>query len=240
MSFRMTKTTVPAGLAEELTPSSWCHSRGKRGLDVVLATACLVASLPLLLVAAVLVKATSRGPILFRHQRTGLKGKAFQLLKFRTMYHQSAGPNVTRAGDSRITPVGRFLRRTKLDELPQFLNVLKGEMSVIGPRPDAPQFWATSLETDKRVLQLLPGVTGAATLTFHDEEKLLGQVPAQELQEFYINTLMPEKARRDLAYAARASLRRDLQILWRTFLRLIPHFSPRPLSFAERFHDLSR
>jgi lipopolysaccharide/colanic/teichoic acid biosynthesis glycosyltransferase len=132
------------------------------------------------------------------------------------------GPGLTRDGDARITRIGRWLRKWKLDELPQLFNVLKGEMSLVGPRPDLEEFWSRASLEDRRILELTPGVTGAASLAFSDEERLLAQVPAEQLTSYYLQDLLPRKARLDREYAARATFRSDCGILLRTvFLPLI-------------------
>jgi lipopolysaccharide/colanic/teichoic acid biosynthesis glycosyltransferase len=171
------------------------------------------------LIAAV-VTVTSRGPVLFRQKRVGENGRAIQLLKFRTMSHNGndSGPGVTRRGDPRITPVGRFLRRCKLDELPQLLNVLRGDMSLVGPRPDLPEFHQALAPEYRPLLALRPGLTGSATLQFRNEEQLLAAVPEEEFIRHYVDTVLPQKAQLDLAYAERATFLSDLDILWRTLL----------------------
>src|SRR5690242_8541725 len=164
-------------------PSRWCNSREKRLLDILIATVALVVTAPLMLLIALAIRATSPGPVLFRQRRSGLKGNPFQLLKFRTMQltAEKSGPGITRAGDARITPVGTFLRKWKADELPQLLNVLRGEMSIVGPRPDLEQYWREATEAERQVLALKPGLTGAATLAFCNEEYYLANVPQSEL-----------------------------------------------------------
>src|SRR2546430_1364095 len=148
----------------------------------------LLIALPPMLVIALFVAAGSRGPILFRQRRNGRNGKPFQILKFRTMYNENAGPALTRAGDQRITPVGRYLRCLKLDELPQLINVLRGEMSMVGPRPDLPEIWNQASATERQIVALRPGLTGAASLAFHEEERILAQAPAGRLTDFYLKS----------------------------------------------------
>jgi lipopolysaccharide/colanic/teichoic acid biosynthesis glycosyltransferase len=133
----------PPHSAFQQQPSPWCNSRRKRLLDIVVATLAVVGTAPFMLLIALAIRATSPGPVFFRQWRSGLKGHPFQLLKFRTMQvaAEQSGPRVTRAGDARMTRVGRWLRKWKADELPQLLNVLRGEMSIVGPRPDLEQYW---------------------------------------------------------------------------------------------------
>ena len=132
------------------------------------------------------------------------------------------GPGLTRDGDARVTRIGRWLRKRKLDELPQLFNVLKGEMSLVGPRPDLEEFWSKASLQDRQILELTPGVTGAASLAFCDEERLLAQVSVEQLTSFYLHEVLPQKARLDSEYAARATFRSDCGILLRTvFLPLL-------------------
>ena len=191
-------------------------------LDLFFASLAILPCLPLMALISVVVALTSRGPVLFRQTRMGKNGRSFQLLKFRTMLHnpKDSGPGVTRSGDTRITPVGKFLRGCKLDELPQLLNVLRGDMSLVGPRPDLPEFLLALAAEHRGLIALKPGVTGWATLQFRNEEELLASVPKEQLLSYYTETVLPLKAQLDLTYAQRASLRSDLGILWRTLLVL--------------------
>ncbi|HEX4064667.1 MAG TPA: sugar transferase [Acidobacteriaceae bacterium] len=189
---------------------AWITSKRRRCLDFTAAAVGLVLTSPLLLVLATLVRVTCGRPILFRQGRMGRDGAEFTLYKFRSMcVAESCGPPITVNGDSRITPLGAFLRRYKLDELPQLWNVLKGEMSLVGPRPKLPHH--EGLE-----LRCRPGITGAATLTFRREEELLAIVPAHDLETFYEEVVKPSKAQLDLEYLQKATLRSDLQLLWAT------------------------
>jgi lipopolysaccharide/colanic/teichoic acid biosynthesis glycosyltransferase len=130
------------------------------------------------------------------------------------------GPLVTQGGDSRVTPLGRWLRRWKLDELPQLLNVLRGDMSLVGPRPDVPEFLSELSPEHQHLLSLTPGVTGWATLQLRNEEGFLAGVPQNDLSGFYVHQLLPRKAGLDLEYAARASFRSDLEVLANTLLMI--------------------
>jgi lipopolysaccharide/colanic/teichoic acid biosynthesis glycosyltransferase len=203
---------------QQQTASPWCSSRSKRMMDIILAIPSLVLTAPLMLLIALGIRSTSRGPVLFRQWRWGLNEGQFQLLKFRTMEYRSAesGPGVTRRGDLRVTRLGTWLRRWKLDELPQFINVLRGEMSIVGPRPDLEDFWRQATEVERHVLAVKPGLTGAATLAFRNEEELLAHVPESELVGFYVRDLLPRKARLDCEYAAQADFLSDCRIVLNT------------------------
>jgi lipopolysaccharide/colanic/teichoic acid biosynthesis glycosyltransferase len=202
--------------ATELKPSWWCHSTVKAVLDVTVASIGLLIALPMMLSIALLIAVTSRGPVLFRQWRCGRNGQLFELLKFRTMLHDSDGPRLTRADDCRITSVGRPLRRWKLDELPQLINVISGKMSLVGPRPDLPEIWNLAGEVERKALALKPGLTGAASLAFRDEEDVLAQAPAGKLTDFYLNSVLPKKTKLDIEYAAIANPWNDFMILLQT------------------------
>jgi lipopolysaccharide/colanic/teichoic acid biosynthesis glycosyltransferase len=185
----------------------------KRSMDVVVSGVGLVLLAPAMVLIALLVRATSPGPALFRHRRVGRGGVEFEVLKFRSMrhVHRPVGPQVTAADDPRITVVGRFLRRFKLDELPQLWNVLKGEMSLVGPRPDVRGYADRLSGSDARILMFRPGITGPATLYFRDEERLL--VDIRDRQDHYDHIVYPLKVRIDLENLEPWSLKRDLAYL---------------------------
>ena len=215
--------------------SPWCVSKQKRWFD--LGSGCLLLALasPAMLVTALLVRASSRGPILFRQFRVGQGGKNFTLLKFRTMVDRRPEPGlaVTRRGDPRVTFVGRFLRKFKLDELPQLVNIVRGDMSLVGPRPDVPEYYGLLAPELQPVLLLRPGATGAATLRFRDEEVLLAQVPQAELLHFYTRSLLPRKIGMDLKYARHATFFTDLGLLFRTLTAIFVH----PTRGEKQSHD---
>lgn len=196
--------------------SNWCLSHKKRCMDIVASALGLILLLPAICVIALAIAIHSGKPVFFQQKRLGRNGRDFHLLKFRTMVTAKNGPGLTRDGDARVTRIGRWLRKRKLDELPQLFNVLKGEMSLVGPRPDLEEFWSQASLDDRRILELKPGVTGAASLAFCDEERLLAQVPAEQLASFYIQEVLPQKARLDSEYAARATFRSDCGILLQT------------------------
>ncbi|MBI2861570.1 MAG: sugar transferase [Chloroflexi bacterium] len=201
-------------------------SKGKRALDLILATIGLLVTSPLWAAIALAIKLTSPGPILYRGIRSGRGGVPFTILKFRTMVIDAAqlGPPLTTKNDPRVTAVGRILRRSKLDELPQLINVLRGEMSLVGPRPEAPQYVAFYSPEERRVLDLCPGITGLAQLLYRDEEQFL---PGSDTSRYYVSTLLPQKLALDLEYMRRRSLTLDLRILGETFLALVGWPLPR-------------
>jgi len=179
---------------------------------------------PLMLVVALAVKLTSPGPVLFKQRRPGRNGCEFSILKFRTMVAdaQQVGPVLTRALDPRITSFGRFMRKWKLDELPQLFNVIRGEMSFVGPRPQPTKLWnEPSIAQDAAmVLSVRPGITSETTLVFRNEERVLAPLSPDEVEEVYLHTLMPLKLKMEVQYLRRATFLNDLQILLRTFGRV--------------------
>ena len=203
----------------ELT--SWNTSAGKRLLDAAGATVLLVVLSPLMCLLALLIKLSSAGTVFYRQRRVGQRGREFQLLKFRSMAPARPGLPLTRAGDPRITRVGRFLRKWKLDELPQLFNVVRGDMSFVGPRPAVAEYINRLNGPQKQILQLRPGLTGSATLRYRNEEALLAQVPEAELASYYCSQVLPHKVSLDLEYARRASLASDIVILLQTACAIV-------------------
>lgn len=217
------KNPTLTGVAEERTVSEaspWAKCPLRRLLDCSAAGIALVVFSPLMVAAAGLVRLGSRGPVFFRQRRMGRNGREFILYKFRSMYQDGGGnSSITVSGDCRITPVGSFLRRYKLDELPQFWNVLRGEMSLVGPRPKLPHHEALHMTCR-------PGITGAATLAFRNEEELLSEVPEDDLEAFYESFIKPAKARLDLDYMRTATLWGDVKILWKTATACLASSAP--------------
>ena len=192
----------------------------KRTFDLVVSAIGLLVLSPVLGVVAIAIKLTDGGAIFFRQRRIGLGGVPFKILKFRTMVMnaEARGASVTKAGDSRITPIGRVLRGTKLDELPQLWNVLKGEMSFVGPRPEVPKFVERYTPAQLELLQFKPGITDWAKLLFRNEEELLRE--AEDPIDFYVQHCIPKKFSLNMQYAERANVFRDLWIIVQT---LLPH-----------------
>ncbi|SFM31680.1 sugar transferase [Variovorax sp. OV329] len=195
----------------------------KRCFDLTLACGALLVLAPVMLLAALWIKMDSRGPVLFRQDRVGLNGRLFAILKFRTMVADSepARPSgITVGADPRITRAGSLLRKYKLDELPQFINVLRGDMSVVGPRPEVPQYVATyPPETRDQVLSVRPGITDLASIAYRNESELLGS--AENPEAFYVQEILPKKLDFCLQYVATRSLWLDMTIIWRTVLVIL-------------------
>jgi lipopolysaccharide/colanic/teichoic acid biosynthesis glycosyltransferase len=194
-------------------------SRSKRALDVVLSTLSVLVLLPVLLLIAVVLK-LSGSEVIYRAPRVGRDGQPFKMFKFATMTGAS-GPRVTSEGDPRITPVGRWLRTTKLNELPQIFNVIKGEMSLVGPRPEDPYYTALYSARHRRVLAVRPGITSLAYLRFGDEQAFIERAQPSNVEAYYLQELLPEKLDIELGYVTNWSMREDLRILFGTARRLL-------------------
>jgi lipopolysaccharide/colanic/teichoic acid biosynthesis glycosyltransferase len=192
----------------------------KRAMDGFLAGLGLVLTAPVLLGIAIAVWVRSGSPVFYVATRAGLHGRPFALYKFRTMaaVDASDGPAVTIKGDPRITPVGRFLRRHKLDELPQLFNVVRGDMSLVGPRPEDPRYVALYTPAQRQVLDIKPGVTSLASVRYRREEELL-QGP--EWESRYLREIVPAKLRMEIGYADTRSLLNDLRVLVQTVTTLL-------------------
>lgn len=193
----------------------------KRLMDVLCATACLVVLCPLLAVVALAIWLDDRGPVIYRGQRVGRNGRPFFILKFRTMAAgagQTRTSEITLRDDPRVTRVGRLLRVTKLDELPQLVNVVRGEMSLVGPRPEVPHYVAFYSAEQRAVLAVRPGITGPSQLRFRHEEALLD---GHDPDWYYRSVLMPAKLALDLDYARHRSLGGDLKLVALTALAML-------------------
>jgi lipopolysaccharide/colanic/teichoic acid biosynthesis glycosyltransferase len=189
----------------------------KRLIDVVFSAVALVLLTPLLLLLALWIQLDSPGPALFRQERVGRGGRLFRIRKLRTMVHDPshAGPGITVGCDERITRAGHFLRRTKLDELPQLLDVLQGHMSLVGPRPELPQYVALyPAAVRDKVLSVRPGITDLASIEYRQESELLAQAADPERE--YREVILPAKLQLAVAYVNQASLVFDLKLICKT------------------------
>ena len=191
--------------------------RLKRPFDAVIATIAMLVLSPLLAAIAAAIRWDSTGPVLYRATRAGRDGLPFTMFKFRTMQERrdTHGPKITTHADRRVTRVGRLLRPSRLDELPQLWNVLIGDMSLVGPRPEDPHYVELYCPEDRAVLAARPGITSLAALLYRDEERLL---VGEEWERVYVEQVMPAKLAIDRAYVERQSLRLDLKILAATAL----------------------
>ena len=193
----------------------------KRIFDVSVAAVGLIALSPLMLILAVLIKCDSQGPVFFKQKRIGKNFRAFLIYKFRTMKENAelSGPVITIGEDPRITRVGRFLRSAKVDELPQLINVLKGEMSLVGPRPELPRFVELFRRDYAEILTVRPGITDLASLKYQDEAKLMSQFTNPE--EEYVRSILPDKIRLAKEYIDCSSIFFDLSLILRTLPKLL-------------------
>ena len=175
----------------------------------------------MLIIVTILIKKGSDGPVFFKQIRVGENEKEFLILKFRTMVvdAEKLGKQITIGNDSRITKIGAFLRKYKLDELPQLINVFKGEMSLVGPRPEVPRYVKLYTEEQRKVLKIKPGITDLASLRYKDENDLLGD--KQDPEAFYINTVMPDKLSLNLEYMKKNNVIFDIYIIIKTIVKCI-------------------
>ena len=193
----------------------------KRIFDLICSTLGLIVLSPILIVIAIRIKTDSDGPVFFKQIRIGEKNKEFEILKFRTMVvdAEKLGRQITVGNDSRITKIGAFLRKYKLDELPQLINVFKGDMSLVGPRPEVPRYVEMYNEEQRRVLEVKPGITDLASIRYRDENGLLGE--AENPDDFYINTIMPDKLALNLEYINKNNIFLDIYIILKTIVKCL-------------------
>lgn len=203
-----TSTSVPV---KPLPKRNWLGRAIKRSFDIGFVLLALPVCLPLALIAALAVRLSGPGPVFYVTERVGLKGKRFRMFKFRSMVREAGqvGPSLTHKRDPRLTRIGRILRRTKFDEFPQVMNVIRGEMSIVGPRPPLPQHAALLTPEQSIVLEVRPGLTSLAQVAHRDEEDLL---PAENTEEYYLDVILPRKNRSDLAYVRNWSLSLDFKV----------------------------
>jgi len=194
---------------------------GKRYFDFFVSIVSLVILLPVFLLVAVAIKLEDGGPVFFFQERVGRNFSTFKVVKFRTMTTdpQVAGPLVTSENDKRITKVGKILRKLKIDELPQIFNVLRGEMSIVGPRPEVPKYVKLFEKEYRKLLTVRPGMTGYASVVFRNEEQILSRYTEPETA--YVTGILPKKIKLELIYVSRVSFIFDIKIFLWTFLKVI-------------------
>lgn len=191
-----------------------------RLFDIIFSILTLIILLPLFLIFSLLIIINSKGPVFYLQKRVGKNGKLFNLVKFRTMYVNADKQGLLTVGnDKRITSVGKFLRKYKLDELPQFFNVLAGQMSIVGPRPEVPNYVALYNEQQKRVLTVKPGITDYSSLVYFEESNELSKTTNPE--EYYIKVIMPHKINLSLKYIENKTFWFDMKIIVWTFMRIL-------------------
>jgi lipopolysaccharide/colanic/teichoic acid biosynthesis glycosyltransferase len=188
----------------------------KRVFDIVVSGVALLVLLPLMLVVAILVWIDSPGTCLFRQTRVGKSFRQFQLLKFRSMTHDNYGTQITCGDDTRITRVGAILRDSKLDELPQLWNVFRGDMSIVGPRPEVPSFVELFRMDYEEILCVRPGITDPASIQYRSEAEMLGCTP--DPTNYYTAVILPDKIKISKAYAYSATFWKDIYIIFQTIV----------------------
>ena len=191
----------------------------RRVLDLLITGTAFVLLLPLLVLLALLVMMTSPGPVIFRQERIGQGGSPFTLLKFRTMRAGTSGPKVTTSDDGRLTPIGKLLRLAGLEELPQLINVLRGEMTLVGPRPETPDLAMRYPSGCGAVFEHRPGLTGPAAVRLRDRDQLRSS--GEDLEDYYLQVVVPAKVAVDLEFLAAPTLLRTLGVIAETFLYIV-------------------
>lgn len=193
----------------------------KRFFDMFVSLIAIIVLSPFFILIALLIKIGSTGPVLFKQTRIGRNELPFEIYKFRTMVvdAEKLGTQITIGKDPRITKIGHFLRKTKLDELPQLFNVLKGEMSFVGPRPEVPKYTKLYSEQQRLVFTVRPGITDYASIKYRDENELLGNVENPE--KVYIEEIMPDKLHLNIEYIQRRSLLEDIKIIFLTVMKIM-------------------
>jgi lipopolysaccharide/colanic/teichoic acid biosynthesis glycosyltransferase len=189
---------------------------GKRIFDFIASLIGLILLSPFLVIIGVLVKISDKGPVFYRSKRVGQNFKPFYLLKFRTMVvnAEELGPSITKGGDQRITKIGKFLRKTKLDELPQLWNVVKGELSLVGPRPEVEKYISFYKDDYKEILKIRPGITDYAAIKFKNEEEILAKF--EDVEKAYIENVLPEKIKLYKTYLNEIGFLTDLKLIFKT------------------------
>lgn len=194
---------------------------GKRAFDFIMSAIGLIILSPFFLIISIMIKVDSPGPVLFKQVRVGRYERNFKILKFRTMVTdaEKKGAQITVGRDSRITRVGHFLRKSKLDELPQLINVLIGDMSLVGPRPEVPKYTQYYTKGQKRIFELRPGITDYSSIKYRDENEILAL--SNDPEKTYIEEIMVDKLKLNLEYLENKSLFTDIKIIFNTILKII-------------------
>ncbi|MDY3828331.1 MAG: sugar transferase [Clostridium sp.] len=193
----------------------------KRFFDIIVSLIGIIILGIFLIIISIIIKCTSEGPVFFKQIRVGKSGKEFKIFKFRTMVvnAESLGTQITIGKDKRITKIGHFLRKYKIDELPQLFNVFIGEMSFVGPRPEVPKYVAMYNETQREVLSVRPGITDLASIRYRNENEILGRAKnADEAEDMYINEIMPDKLKLNLEYIEKSNVFYDIYIIFKTII----------------------
>ncbi len=195
----------------------------KRLFDIIFSFCGLLIFSPILICIALFIKLDSSGPVFYKGLRVGLNGKLFNMLKFRTMVvdAEKSGISSTSANDDRITSVGKLIRRFKLDELPQLINVLKGEMSLVGPRPEVKKFVDQFSNDEKIILTIRPGITDYASLKFHNEGEILAASGIKDADQAYSQIIRPEKINLQIKYVRESSFATDIKIIFKTIGKIL-------------------
>lgn len=193
----------------------------KRIFDIVVSFIGLFILLPIFLVIAIVIKLNSKGPVFFRQVRVGKGGKEFRIFKFRTMVvdAEKKGMQITVDGDNRITKPGKFLRKSKMDELPQLINVLIGDMSFVGPRPEVPKYVEMYDKNQRSILKIRPGITDIASIEYRDENFLLAK--SVDPEQTYIRDIMPKKIELNVIYIKKLSVIRDIKLIFKTICAIL-------------------
>ena len=205
---------------EDKTNGFYCRF-GKRYFDLILSIPSLIILSPIFLITAILIKLDTSGPIVFSHERAGRDGKPFKLYKFRTMVKDASkkGLSITPANDPRVTKIGKVLRKFKMDEMLQIINVVKGDMSVIGPRPEIKKYTDRFKKDYREILKIKPGMTDYALIAFRNEEKILSKF--DDIEEGYIKEVLPEKIKLYRKYMEEMGLLTDVKIFLKTVLEIL-------------------
>ena len=193
----------------------------KRLFDIFTSLIGIILLSPVLIIISICIKVDSKGPVIFKQTRVGKNGRFFSIYKFRTMINnsESLGRQITIGKDSRITKIGSFIRKYKIDEFPQLFNVLFGTMSLVGPRPEVPQYVKLYNDDQRRVLEVKPGITDLASIRYCDENEVLAEVDNPD--EYYVNVIMPHKLKLNIEYIDKSNLLFDIKLILKTIVKCI-------------------